>query len=446
MKTKLQINEYNFDGIVGPTHNYAGLSAGNLASMKNKNTVSHPKQAALEGLKKMKLIMDRGFKQAVLPPHNRPYIGFLKSLGWTGNREQILKKAWELSPALLASCYSASSMWTANAATVSPSADTKDQKVHFTPANLHSYLHRSLEAKQTHLILKKIFSHPDFFVHHPPLPSNHFFTDEGAANHNRLCSSYGETGLEVFVYGKQGGSTNDEKKLFMPRQSLEASKLIASHHQLTEKNTLLVMQNPEAVDAGVFHNDVICVADQNLILYHEQAFVDTKKTIQEIENKLTIKLLKIEVKKTELNLEEIVSSYLFNSQLLPLSDEQWILFAPSECEERKSVRQYLEFLTESSPIKEICFIPIRESMQNGGGPACLRLRIVLRAEEQECIHQGICLNEKLFQCLSEWVKKHYREELKPQDLLDPKLVEENERALDELTQILKLENIYEFQS
>lgn len=439
--------EYNFDGLIGPTHNYAGLSIGNIASMKHKSRTSHPRAAALEGLEKMKFLMDRGFKQAILPPHERPNLQFLKELGFTGSKEKILKSAWEFSPPLLAACYSASSMWTANSAVVSPSADTEDHKVHITPANLQSYLHRSLEVKQTSFILKKIFSNPLYFIHHPPIPSLPALADEGAANHNRLCADYGLQGLEVFVYGKSGFSSKENTKIFHPRQSKEASEFIILRHKLNTKKIITAQQNPQAIDAGVFHNDVICTVDQNLIFYHELAFVDTKKTLQEIEEKLHPgPLIKILVQNTDISLNESVSSYLFNSQLLPIGKEEWMLLAPEECKNISVVHDYIQYLTQNSVIKEVHFIPIRQSMQNGGGPACLRLRVTLTKEEAQAVHQGVFLNQKLYEQLKDWIKKHYREKVNPQDLLDPLLIKESQNALDELSHLLQLTNIYPFQN
>ena len=97
--------EVNFDGLVGNTHNYAGLAIGDKASMQHAFSISHPKEAALQGLGKMKLLMDLGLKQAVLPPQPRPAIPFLKSLGFKGNDPaMILKKAYEADPHLFLAC------------------------------------------------------------------------------------------------------------------------------------------------------------------------------------------------------------------------------------------------------------------------------------------------------------------------------------------------------
>ncbi len=435
--------EYNFDGLPGPTHNYAGLSFGNRASMENKHKISNPQAGALEGLQKMKFLMDKGFKQALLPPQERPNLLFLKKLGFTGSVQKILSSAWSFSPSLLASCYSASSMWTANSALFSPSADTEDQKAHFTPANLQTSLHRFLETKATALILKKIFKEPSLFVHHPPLPTVPLFSDEGSANHSRFCASYSAKGVEFFVYGREGSHSSTK---FPARQSEMAFKITAFRHKLRPDKTVFATQNPQAIDAGAFHNDVLCVADQNLIFFHEKAFLKTQKVLQEIEEKLDVPLLKIKVREQDIPLHRAISSYLFNSQLLCLKKGEWFLLAPTECQKDEQVRGYLHYLSQNSPIKEIAFSPLRQSMKNGGGPACLRFRVVLTEKEAMTIPKGVCLSQKLYEQIKSWIKKHYRDRIQPQDLLDPDLMRESQTALDELSQLLALRNIYSFQN
>ena len=122
--------EVNFDGLVGLTHHYAGLSFGNEASTRHRFQVSNPRQAAKQGLLKMKALADAGFPQAVIPPHERPFIPVLRQLGFSGSDEQVLEKVARQAPHWLSSVSSASPMWVANAATIAPSADTLDGKVH----------------------------------------------------------------------------------------------------------------------------------------------------------------------------------------------------------------------------------------------------------------------------------------------------------------------------
>ena len=510
IKEKNNINvakEYNFDGLVGPTHNYADLFiTDNLAAMANRQTVSNPRAAALEGLEKMKFLMDLGYPQAVLPPHARPDLSFLKQMGFSGSTEKILRSVQKVSNNLLASCYASSSMWAANSVTVSPSADTQDGRVHFTPANLNINLHRSLEAKQTSTLLNTIFADRRFFVHHPPVFSHPTLSDEGAANHIRFCSNYGSAGVEVFVYGRKGFS-NDRINTFYPRQTKEASELIMFHHRLSPQRTFIVKQHPKAIAAGAFHNDVVCSVDRNLIFYYELAFANEPSTLQKIKKALApTNLLQIKIKENQLSLKEIVTSYLFNSQLLPINELPgtfnkhnlqscnirarnrgevtpplgaakvspatrrhhlhsrdmraaesrrnhpplggggWILVAPEKCKKVPAVKDYIQQLpSKEGPIKKVHFISIRQSMLYGGGPACLRLRVVLTEEEARHMHQGVQLTQKRYQQLKKWIHKHYRDRLRPDDLLDPLLIRESQEALDELTSILKLKNIYPFQ-
>ncbi len=198
----MQAFEVNFDGLVGPTHNYAGLSVGNVASLKNADQPSSPKQGALQGLAKMKALSDLGLKQAVLPPLERPDVYVLRQLGFSGTDAQVVEAAAKQAPQIYAATCSASSMWTANACTVSPSADTMDNKVHFTAANLSNKFHRSIESPTTSRVLAAIFNNDNHFMHHQPLPLGDHFGDEGAANHTRFCSTYNSRGVEFFVYGK----------------------------------------------------------------------------------------------------------------------------------------------------------------------------------------------------------------------------------------------------
>ncbi|GAA0843808.1 N-succinylarginine dihydrolase [Marinobacter szutsaonensis] len=439
--------EANFDGLVGPTHNYAGLSWGNVASKSNVRSVSNPKEAALQGLAKMKRLADRGYVQGILPPHERPHLPTLRALGFTGSDGDILKKAAAEAPALLAAVSSASPMWTANAATVSPSADTADHRVHFTPANLSAKFHRSIEHEVTGRALKAIFTDESYFAHHPALPSVSHFGDEGAANHTRLCSGYGEPGVELFVYGQIAFNEDAPAPVKYPaRQTLEASQAIARLHGLRDRNLVFAQQNPAAIDAGVFHNDVIAVGNGNTLFYHELAFRDEDQVLADVRSRLSgAELEAVRVSSAEVPLEDAVASYLFNSQLLNTPDGM-LLAVPGECREIPSVSQYLDNLVASGgPITSVEVFDVKQSMRNGGGPACLRLRVVLTDDELKAINRGVILTDQLYERLTTWVEAHYRDELSQEDLGDPMLLEEVRKALDELTGILGLGSIYDFQ-
>lgn len=439
--------EANFDGLVGPTHNYAGLSWGNVASKSNVNAVSNPKEAALQGLAKMKKLADRGYVQAVLPPHERPHMATLRALGFTGSDRQVLDKVAQTDPAILAAVSSASAMWTANAATVSPSADTSDHRVHFTPANLSAKFHRSIEHRVTGRALKAIFTDESYFAHHPALPSVSHFGDEGAANHTRLCAGYGDPGVELFVYGQAAFNESAPAPVKYPaRQTLEASRAIARLHGLDDRHAVFAQQNPAAIDAGVFHNDVIAVGNGNCLFYHELAFLDEGGVLSDIRARLAgTELQPVRVSAAEVPIEDAVASYLFNSQLLNTPDGM-LLAVPGECREVASVSRYLDsLLQQNGPITAVEVFDVKQSMRNGGGPACLRLRVVLSDEERRAINQGVVLTDALYERLTAWVNAHYRDELSQQDLADPMLLDEVRKALDELTGILGLGSIYDFQ-
>lgn len=444
--------EANFDGLVGPTHNYSGLSFGNVASTSHRAAEANPLQAVLQGLDKMRDLAKLGLKQGVLPPQERPDIPALRRLGFTGSDKAVLVAVASQAPELLSAVYSASSMWTANAATVSPSADTRDRKVHFTPANLISKFHRSLEPAVTGLVLKKIFKDPSCFSHHDPLGGGPSWGDEGAANHTRLCAEYGGKGLEFFVFGRYGLKTGEaEPRKFPARQTFEASEAVARLHGLSRQAVVFGQQNPEAIDAGVFHNDVAGVGNQGVYLFHERAYLNSEALIGELQSKFSAicgaELKVFQVNSREVSLDDAVRSYLFNSQLVTLSPGHMVLVAPIECRETPSVARYLEKVQsgELAPIREVRFMDLRQSMRNGGGPACLRLRVVLTEKELKGVQKKVLMNDKLHGQLTLWAKKHYRDRLTLDDLRDPKLIRESRAALDELTKILGLGSVYPFQ-
>lgn len=441
--------EANFDGLVGPTHNYAGLSIGNVASLNNAKNTSNPKQAAKQGLQKMKSLSELGLVQGVLAPQERPDVYTLRRLGFTGTDSEVISKAAKQAPAVLKAVCSASSMWTANAATISPSADTADGKIHFTPANLTNKFHRSLEPVTTGRILKAMFSDDKHFAHHQHLPDNDHFGDEGAANHTRLCSDYGKSGVELFVYGRYAfDSSKPAPKRFPARHTLEACEAVARLHGLSENGAVMMQQNPDVIDQGVFHNDVIAVGNQNVLFFHEQAFVDTQSKLDEIRRKFgpAADLHFIEVKTSEVSVSEAVKTYLFNTQLVTLPNGDMAIIAPTECRDSDTVSAYLEQLTgRGTPVRQVHYFDVKQSMQNGGGPACLRLRVAMSEAEHQAVNPAVLMNDALFDRLNQWVDTHYRDEISEADLADPQLLIESRQALDELTKILKLGSVYQFQ-
>jgi succinylarginine dihydrolase len=442
----MSYSEINFDGLVGPSHNYAGLAKGNIASSQNALQVSYPREAALQGLSKMKFLSDLGVPQAILPPHPRPNTAELRKLGFSGNDKQILNKVAKEEPHILAGIYSASSMWTANSATISPSCNTRDGRLHITPANLISHFHRSLEARFNYKIFKQIFADKRFFQVHRPLTASEEFSDEGAANHMSLWSSDKENSLELFIYGRSKGSL--PLKNFNPRQCLEASKAINRLHKIKTEQSIFIQQSPQAIDAGVFHNDVISTSNQNFLIAHEKAFLNHQSAIQQIKEIFsqihnTQPIIRL-ISEHELPIKEAIASYFFNTQIISLNDRSMCLIAPIECQENLHAQRLIKTLLNDDlcPIQSVHFFDLRQSMKNGGGPACLRLRVRANETEREAMHQGVFLTPSLYKNLVEWVKKHYREELSPKDLADPLLANEIATSLNELAKLIKMPKLY----
>ena len=351
------LSEINFDGIIGPSHNYAGLSLGNLASSGHAGETSYPRAAALQGLTKMRHNLALGLAQGFFVPLPRPNAVFLNAIDANGNED----------PRLRAAAWSASAMWTANAATVSPAPDTADGRCHLTAANLVTMPHRAQEWPDTVRQLRLTFADRAHFAVHDAVPSS--FGDEGAANHMRMCAKHDEPGLELFVYGKSGGA-------FPARQHEQASRVVARRHGLDPARVLFIEQSPVAIAAGAFHNDVVAVANVRVLLAHEQAFADADATYAAIRAALPAAEILV-VPAAAVSLEDAIASYLFNAQLLSLPDGAMALVTPLEAWEHKRVRAWLDaMLASNGPIRQVLPVDVRQSMANGGGPACLRLRVV----------------------------------------------------------------------
>ncbi len=443
----MRAKEVNFDGLIGPTHNYGGLAAGNLASNRNANMTSYPRAAALQGLEKMRTLMNMGYTQGFIPPQLRPDISCLRRLGFRGRDHEVLSEAARTAPGLLPMVYSASSMWAANAATVTPSADSSDGRVHLTPANLISSAHRTIESRQTWHHLKLIFPDTHCFSVHQPLAEMPRFADEGAANHTRLTMEYARAGVGLFVYGRDHHTDMSQLK-FPARQTLEASQALVRQHHLPLRRAVYLKQNAAAINAGAFHNDVVAVGNGPLLFHHELAF--DPETQEEAFRQISelVALQRVAVPDAEVSLEDAVNSYLFNSQLLAGPDGDMTamrLIAPMECRDNERVYAYLERLTQdlSQPIRDVVYVDVRQSMANGGGPACLRLRVCLTDQELAAVHQAFILDEAKIQRLEEWVTTYYRESLAPADLLDPALMDESINALEALSRMLGIPDLYQ---
>lgn len=438
--------EANADGLVGPTHSFAGLSPGNLASQASEGAVSDPRAAALEGLEKMARLHALGLPQFVLPPHDRPDVGFLRRLGFGGSDDAVLAAAASEAPHLLAACASASSMWAANAATVTPSADAADGRVHLTPANLVSNLHRSLEAEQTTRALRRLLPDPARFAVHDALPMRPQLGDEGAANHVRLCAEEGAPGVHLLAWGRAAHEPWTGRH--PARQTREASEAVARRHGCAR--AVLARQSRTAIEAGVFHNDVVCVGARTTLLFHEAAFDDAARMKADV-RRAAAGLFEpefVEVGEAELPLAEAVSSYLFNAMLVaPPGEDRLVLVAPVDVREHPRARAAAERIAGANGgVGRVEYVDVRQSMRNGGGPACLRLRLSLTREELAATNPAQRLDAALHARLADWVRLRYRDRLSPADLADPALLDESRAALDELCGILDLgAGFYRFQ-
>jgi len=414
----MSITEINFDGIVGPSHNYAGLSFGNLASTRNVGNVSKPRAAALQGIEKMRSNLHLGLAQGIFLPHPRPDREWLAALGTSIETAE---------GRIAANAMSASAMWAANAATVSPAADCADGKCHLTVANLRTMPHRSHEWPATLAQLRLAFGGSEFAVH-PPIPA---FGDEGAANHMRLASEYGAPGVEIFVYGVSGGA-------YPARQDLEASKAIARLHGLDPERTLFVEQSEDAIAAGAFHNDVVAVANQRVLFAHEKAFAERDRVTRECE-RLFPELQLVEVPASDVPLADAVSSYLFNAQLVSPPGGETTLIVPGEARDTPSVWSWLERqVAGNGPIRKVEVVNVRQSMANGGGPACLRLRV---AADPATVDPRFLVDEAKLDRIAAVVARDWPDEIHRGELQNPDLVGSIEAARTNLLEALDLSEL-----
>ncbi len=414
--------EINFDGIVGPSHNYAGLSLGNLASTRNAGQVSQPRAAALQGLEKMRANLRLGLHQGFFVPPPRPARAWLAELGTVPEGADL---------GLLANAMSASSMWAANAATVSPAPDTADGRTHLSVANLRTMPHRSHEWPATLRQLQVAFADARHFAVHGPVPAT--FGDEGAANHMRLTSRHDAPGIEVFVYGLTGGP-------YPARQHVEAFRAIARRHRLDPQRTLFVQQSEEAIAAGAFHNDVVAVANERVLFAHEQAFADKDHFLGELGSRFP-ELDYVEVPAAAVSLEDAIRSYLFNAQLVTPPDGRTTLIVPEEARETPSVWSWLQqHLAGNGAIRRVEVVDVRQSMANGGGPACLRLRVVA---DPASVDRRFLADDATLDRMAEVIGREWPESIDPAELADPALLAQVEQARTRLIQALNLPELSE---
>lgn len=453
--------EFQFDAVVGPTHHYGGLGVGNLASQEHRGETARPRDAALQGLQKMAMVASLGVRQAVLPPPVRPAMSFFRELGFAGSKDDVIRQVAKDRPDLLSVGYSASSMWTANAATVTCRRKTSGLQTDLTIANLASSLHRSLEPPQTEALFREVFAGPSFFVHRSLSPSL-MMRDEGAANHMTLWTDDRCRGIEVYVYGAENDSSSTAAMARYPaRQTRLASEAIARRHAGSAGNNVLIQQHPAAIDAGAFHNDVVAASFGSCLLHHELAFAPNAGRDGKLrpaafaiedafESATGKKLIRLEVSNQDLTLQESIACYLFNSQVLPINEaategrrsdhcESLRLLCPIQVQRMDRARRIVEsWVNGNTPIDDVRYVDLGQSMQNGGGPACLRLRVPMVEQQSNALPEGILWSDSLHERLRTAIESHYPITLALSDLADPMFVEQSEKAVAAIRKTLGL--------
>lgn len=422
----IDVQEVIFIGLSGTTHHYGGLSSDNVASDTNRGSESSPRQAALQVIAMARYLHSLGIIVGILPPQLRPYLPVLQENGFNAQNAPLEK---------LEQASSSSFMWAANAATVTSPLDSLGHNLHLTVANLHTNPHRRIEAEPTYNILSQIFRHVPNAVVHQPLNAMKGFLDEGAANHMLLSSSHSEIGLNVFVYGG--------------RQNIEASEVIAKTHNIPLSQTLFLQQNPETISKGVFHNDVIAVSNENLLLVHARAYENGLADINRIEAAYNAlhpedNLQLIIINDKDLSVEEAVHSYFFNSQVVTKPSGKMVVIAPLELKnlyggKAANLMEKICLSAENS-IDEIEYLDLRQSMRNGGGPACLRLRIPMTEPQITALREntGVLAHEPMLSVLEKLVENYYVESLMPEELRAPELYNNGKAFLSELSLLMKI--------
>ena len=433
---RLMFTEINIDAVVGPTHHFGGLGVGNVASQQHAYRPSRPREAALEGLRKAALVASLGVPQYLFLPPTRPRFAWLKELGLSVDSSEQLAAALQAAPQAFSAAFSSAFMWAANMATVSAACDCRDGRLHVTPANLISSWHRGGEAAERGIELNRLLRSLDHLTIHPPLPAIVPLRDEGAANHMRLCDTTGEIGFNLFVYGDNSARGTSDSQFF-PRQTRDACTAIACRHKLDPQRTFYLQQHPLAISAGVFHNDVIATSHGRLLIHHELAFHDAQQELQRLDDNFRsatgMALIRIQIQTSDLPMDEAVRSYFFNSQIVTppqstLTNQvpQMVLISPQQCREIPSTRRLIDRLIASSenPIEQVHFVSLEQSMANGGGPACLRLRVPLAGHDIEQLPRKLRLDRPLEERLAAAIERWYPQTLELADLCDLAFVRE----------------------
>ncbi|RAP29346.1 succinylarginine dihydrolase [Candidatus Marinamargulisbacteria bacterium SCGC AG-414-C22] len=420
-----------FDAVIGPTYHFGGLSFGNTHSMSHQQQRSYPKKTALEGLHKMQRVSQLGFKQYVLPPQPRQFLSLLKAFGLVGDSTTEIQQFYHDYPKQFSAIFSASAAWVANAFIATPSCDTASQRVHITPANLVSNDHRKLELCYTTQQLQQLFLDSDFFKVNQAVKQS--CPDEGAANMIRLGTL--TQGFYLFVYNV---SQQDPCHTRFPgRQSKEALSFIVKKHGINADRVCYLQQSFRAVDAGVFHNDVIAFGDQDVLVVHEHAYEDQSRMLgmlQDYYNRFYEKPLTIvEIAEKDLSLATAVTTYFFNSQFVKCPNDSYVLICPDTCKEDASIQRVITLLSAQlqAPL-QVTYVSVSESLQNGGGPACLRGFVALTDSERHAMNSVYEFTPQCAEKLISFVQSHYPTTLDCADLCDVGMIQECQDIVNQL--------------
>jgi len=445
--------EISLEGLPGPSHSFGGLAYGDFAAMASAGKTSRPRLAAQQCLRKIRRLVQAGVPVMIMPPHERPAVWFLRRIGYRGSDSAIIEAVGHSAPWLLPVIYSSAGMWCANSATAVPAVDASDGRCHVIVANLAANLHRSLEPEFVERILGRALPERAGFAVHPGLPCHTTFWDEGAANHVRLSS--GGAGIHLFAHGRkarhdiwkhatEGGS-------IIGRQTDEASYAVARLGQLPLERTVFFQQNQRVIDGGVFHNDVICMSVGTALIVHEWAFDDWHNVRGELLRRADeahvgdVRI--VEIPASDVSVEECVKTYLFNSQLVTLPAGGVLMLCPVACQESAATRAAIDRMQHELRDLRIVseFVDLEESLANGGGPACLRLRIAVNDAQLSELRPAL-VDASLLDELETAIGVAYREMLTLRDLEDPGFGEECKVTLERISRLLGYDNVYSFQA
>ena len=92
----------------------------------------------------------------------------------------------------------------------------------------------------------------------------------------------------------------------------------------------------------------------------------------------------------------------------------------------------------NGPIRRVEIVDVRQSMANGGGPACLRLRVVA---DPATIDPRLLVDDARLDRMADVVRRHWPAEIANDDLQAPALVRDIEAARNALLKELDLSEL-----